>query len=241
MINILLPAMGKSTFFKNYYFPKLMLEINGETILESVINNFNNVNDKHYIFVLSEEECVKYHIDNSARIASGEDDNNSILILKNQTAGALCTCLLCTEKINNDTPLIISNFDQIIDVDFNDVIEYFNSNDFDAGVVSFPSIHPRWSYVRTHGEEVVEVAEKRPISKHAVAGFYYFKNGADFVEAAKKTILKSENLDGQYYISSSLNEMILDNKRVGYYEIDKDKYHSFYSPEKIKEYEKIRG
>lgn len=34
MINILLPAMGKSTFFKDYYFPKLMLEIGGETMLE---------------------------------------------------------------------------------------------------------------------------------------------------------------------------------------------------------------
>lgn len=85
---------------------------------------------------------------------------------------------------------------------------------------------------------MVETAEKHPLSSHAIAGFYYFARGIDFIHASKQVIRKKETYNGRYFISSSINEMILENKKVGYYEIDSDKYHSFYSPEKIAEYQK---
>lgn len=85
---------------------------------------------------------------------------------------------------------------------------------------------------------MVEAAEKRPVSKHALAGFYYFKHGCDFIDAAKKTIKKGCAYDGRYYLSASINEMILMNKKVNYYQISNSQYHSFYSPEKVHVYEK---
>ena len=237
MINILLPAMGKSTFFKDYYFPKLMLEIGGETMLEKIIKNFESIDDHHFIFLFNQKECTEFHIDKSAQIITEPD--SSFITLKNETGGALCTCLLAISYINSDEPLIIANSDQIIDVDYSDVVAYFEEHDLDAGVITFPSIHPRWSYVRMEGDNVIEVAEKRPLSKNAIAGFYYFKHGSDFIEAAKKVILKENSINGKYYISSSLNELVLMNKKIGCYEIEKEQYHSFYSPEKIREYEKM--
>lgn len=236
MVNILLPAMGNSMFFKDYYFPKLMLEVRGETILEKVIENYGCIEQKHFIFMLNQKDCAEFHLDESAKIITEPDSD--IIILKNQTGGALCTCLLACEKVNNDKPLVIANCDQIIDIDYSKVIKKFNDKDLDAGVITFPSIHPRWSYVRLENDRVVEVAEKRPLSKHAIAGFYYFKHGTDFIEAAQKAILKENALDGKFYISASLNELILMNKRIECYEVTKERYHSFYSPEKIREYEK---
>lgn len=236
MVNILLPAMGNSMFFKDYYFPKLMLEVRGETILEKVIENYGCIEQKHFIFMLNQKDCAEFHLDESAKIITKPDSD--IIILKNQTGGALCTCLLACEKVNNDNPLVIANCDQIIDIDYSKVIKKFNDKDLDAGVITFPSIHPRWSYVRLENDRVVEVAEKRPLSKHAIAGFYYFKHGTDFIEAAQKAILKENALNGKFYISASLNELILMNKRIECYEVTKERYHSFYSPEKIREYEK---
>ncbi len=235
MVNILLPAMGQSEFFKDYYFPKLLTEIHGETMLEHVIRNYAAVEEKQYILVLGQKECSEFHIDNSAKMLTGKD--GKIVILKNQTKGALCTCLMAVEYIDSETPLIIANSDQIIDVDYNDVIRYFKENGSDAGVITFPSIHPRWSYAKTAEGEIVEVAEKRPFSKQAIAGFYYFKHGADFVEAAKRAILKQSSLNGRFYISASINELILMNRRVTEYPVEKGAYHPFYSPEKISEYE----
>jgi hypothetical protein len=117
------------------------------------------------------------------------------------------------------------------------VIGHFEEMKADAGVITFPNVHPRWSYARKRENVVVEVAEKRPLSKDAIAGFYYFKRGSDFVQAAKNALLKQNNLDGHYYISASINELILLGKKVGYYDIVKEQYKSFYSPAKIKEYE----
>lgn len=238
MINILLPAMGDSMFFKDYYFPKLMLEVDGDTILEKVIQNYSCIDEKHFVFVLSQKDCTEFHIDQSARIITEPD--SSFIVLKNQTKGALCTCLLAINEINDSTPLLIANCDQIIDVDYKEVIDEFQNRELDAGVITFPSIHPRWSYVRMEGSNVIEVAEKRPLSKHAIAGAYYFRRGSDFIEAAKRVIMKENSLSGKYYVSASLNEMILMNKKVGCFEIGKHQYHSFYSPEKIREYEEGR-
>lgn len=234
MINVLLPAMGTSAFFKDAYFPKPLTEIKGKTMLEMVIDDYKNLNPKNYVFVFSDEDCKKFHLDSSANILSPA---SQVIKLSNQTAGALCTCLMAVEYINNNTSLIIANSDQVIETDYIKVIEHFNNIGADAGVITFPNIHPRWSYARKVGDEVVEVAEKRPLSKDAIAGFYYFKKGSDFVQTAKNAMMKQSNLDGRYYISSSINEMILLGKKVGYFDIEKEQYRSFYSPAKIKEYE----
>ena len=76
------------------------------------------------------------------------------------------------------------------------------------------------------------------MSKDAIAGFYYYRQGCDFIQAAKNALLKQNGQEGKYYISASINEMILMGKKVGYYDINKAQYKSFYSPAKIEEYEK---
>ena len=235
MINILLPSMGAATFFKDSFFPKPLIEIGDVTILELVIDNYKNVRERQLIYVVLEEDCNRFHLDRSVKLL----EKDAIVIpLKNQTAGALCTTLLAIDYIDNENPLIIANSDQIIDVDYNRVIETFIEQDADAGIITFPSIHPRWSYVKMENDEVIEVAEKKPLSNKAIAGFYYYRQGCDFVEAAKQAILKQNSLNGQYFVSASYNELILKGKKVVVHDISKEQYHSFYSPEKVKEYEK---
>ncbi len=235
MINILIPSAGKSMFYKDSYFPKLMYEISGKTMLERVVENFKNIKDYHFIFIFDHKECVEFHIDESARILT--EPNVDIIVLENGTGGALCTCLMAIKFIDNDKPLVIANCDQIIEVDYNEVVSYFQEESDAAGLITFENIHPRWSYARVLNDKVTEVAEKRPLSKHAIAGVYYFEKGKYFIEAAKKAILKDSCFNGKFYISSSINEIILQDMEVGYFEIDRKNYHSFYSPEKIKEYE----
>lgn len=209
-------------------------------MLEMVVDSFRNLKNKQLIHIFSQADCSSFHLDASAKLLG---DENVVLSLKGQTAGALCTCLMAVEYIDNDIPLIIMNSDQILNVEFQSVIDYFRKNNGEAGVITFHSIHPRWSYVKLQGggekNEVIETAEKRPLSSNAIAGFYYYEYGRDFVEAAKKVILKKNALDHRFYISSTLNEMILQNKRVIAYSIEPSQYHSFYSPEKIKEFEQM--
>ncbi len=143
------------------------------------------------------------------------------------------------DEIDPAAPLIIANSDQVIDVDLAAIVDDFRHRGLDAGVITFDSIHPRWSYVRLEGDAIVEAHEKKVISRHAIAGFYYFARGADFIAAAEQAILNGAEVDGAYYISAALNEMILAGKAVGSHQIPAAAYHSFYSPEKIAEYVRI--
>lgn len=239
MINILLPMGGKSPFFNSpeYLFPIPLIEICGRPIIEMVIDNLNNVDDeKHFIFVVSESDCMKYHIDSVLNLLT--NNRCDIIRLIGATKGAACSALFAIELIDNDVPLVIANSDQVIDDDIGKIIEYFKKGNADAGVVCFESIHPRWSYVRIDMDgKVIETAEKRPLSKNAIAGFYYFKYGKDFVYAAMQSIKKDCHVNGQYYIAPTFNELILENKRPLIYKLDNSKYHTFFSPQKIKDYE----
>lgn len=235
-INVMIPLAGTNPLFpiSDFPFSKPLIEIDGKPIIQLTIENLQSIDREiHFIFLVKVEDCKKYFLDQVLRILT--DDQSTIIKISNDTKGAACSALLAIDEIDNDIPLIISNGDQILREDLNSIIDYLST--FDAGVVSTTSIHPRWSFIRTEGNEVVETAEKRPISKDAIAGVFYYRKGSYFVRSAMEMIKKDANYNGMYYISSTINELILENKRIGFKKIPIDKYDCFYSPEKIKEYE----
>ncbi|MDP1836152.1 MAG: glycosyltransferase family 2 protein [Chlamydiales bacterium] len=239
MLNVVLPLAGKSLFFREeeYVFPKPLVEVAGKPMIQLVVENLSTITQpKKFIFILNSSDCSNFHLDSSVSLLA---DSCEILRIKSETAGATCSALMAIEHINNDDPLLIVNGDQVIHEDLNDVITKFTKDDVDAGVVCFESVHPRWSFARIDDDGmVVETAEKRPISKHAIAGFYYFKRGRDFVTSAMMSIRKKAAIGGVFYIAPVINEMILDNRTVGMYQIPDAKYHTFYAPQRIEEYEK---
>lgn len=237
MINVLIPMAGKSLFFteSEYPFPKPLIELGDKTIIERVIANLSFAGaDVQFIFVLNNADCRKFHLDSTLNIIT--DHQCKIVRLDNETKGAACSALMAINHIANDDPLVIANSDQLFDDALKDLIA--GLGDADAGVVTFESVHPRWSYVRLDEKAlVVETAEKRPISRQAIAGLYYFRHGKDFVEAAMRSIQKDSSVNGNFYIAPTLNEMILMGKKIRTVKVDTKRYHTFYTPQKIKEYE----
>jgi dTDP-glucose pyrophosphorylase len=91
----------------------------------------------------------------------------------------------------------------------------FVSGGSDGGIITFKSMHPKWSFVKVddHGW-VTEVAEKKPISDTATAGIYFWKKGSDYVKYAKQMIDKNIRLNGEFYVCPVFNEAILDGKKI---------------------------
>lgn len=239
MVNILIPMAGKNLFFSEgeYPFPKPLIEIGNQTIIERVIANLSPADsDVQFIFILNGSDCRKFHLDSALGILT--DHRCKIVRLDSETKGAACSALMAIGHIANDTPLMIANADQIFEDSVADLIA--GMRDADAGVVTFDSVHPRWSYVRLDDAgNVIETAEKRPISRNAIAGLYYFRRGMDFVEAAMQMIEKDAHVNESFFISPALNEMILKGKTVRTARVQADRYHTFYTPQKIKEYEAV--
>lgn len=228
---------GPSDEFINagYTYPKLLIDVQGKPLIQYTLDNLININaPKRFIFVVRDEDCRKYHIDNTLKLLT---DGCVIVKLSSNTKGALCTVLMTIDDVNESEELLILNSDQVLDINYNDPIIKFREENADSGLVTFDSVHPRWSYARLQGEEVVQTAEKNPISKNAIAGFYYFRDSYSFFQSAFKTILFQDSLDGIFYLSPVINQYILANRVNRHFPIDSSLYHSFYSPQKVKEFE----
>jgi dTDP-glucose pyrophosphorylase len=154
-----------------------------------------------------------------------------------KTHGAICTALLACEYIDSDEELIVMAVDDFIDADFRTILDFFRTGGCDAGLVSFNSAHPRYSFARLDEDGMVsETAEKRPISRHALASLYYFRRGGEFVECAKEVIRKDDRINNAFFISQAVNEMILQRRKVLLHPIHSSQFHPLKNEMQLAQY-----
>jgi hypothetical protein len=82
----------------------------------------------------------------------------------------------------------------------------------------------------------VAVAEKQPISRNATAGIYYFRQGAEFVAAAERMLLKNASVAGEFYVAPVYNEFVLAGRRVGIFPIEAAQMHGLGTPEEVERF-----
>ncbi|CAO3363712.1 glycosyltransferase family 2 protein [Azospirillum palustre] len=238
-MKILLPMALPDQLFKpeDFFFPKPLVEVNSQPMIKLVIDNLRQIDpNSTFIFIVNREQVRRFSLDRILNLLT--NGNCHTIALERLTQGAVCSCLMAADLIDNDEPLLIANSDQIIDGIHRPVHSLLKQT-VDAGVVVFDSVHPRWSYVQTDaGGLVTEAAEKQVISRMAIAGLYFYRRGSDFVRAAERQIENEAKVNDAYYLSSTLNELVLDGKKVGYERINASDYHSLFSPPKVEEYER---
>lgn len=234
-MNILILGAGQTAAGPDGDYPLCLTEFGGVPLIERLIAACDPLKCDRFIFALLEEEIQKYHLDNIVTLLTPKA---KILRVRDTTAGAACTALLASNWIDSDEELLILSSTEVIDVDFAKIIADFKARKLDAGVITFSSIHPRYSYVRLDAKGMVsEASEKNPISRNAVASFYWFAKGKDFVRAAQDMIRKDANIGGLFYICPTLNEYVLRNQRVGTHPIELKQYHPLKTERHLQSYQ----
>ncbi len=239
MINILILMSGSSDAFKEagFAYPKSLVEISGRPLLQHVLEYLaplKAIGGKN-LCIIKHDENAKHH---TGAVIKLVDAGAQVIEARHQSSGAACSALLAVQHIDNEHPLIITNGDQVIMADLPRIVLDFKNRDLDGGIIVFEDIHPRWSFVKCdENQHVIETAEKRPISSLATAGFYYFKHGRDYVEAAASMLKKDAHVGGIFYVCPAYNEMILNQKKIGVYKVDRAQYHSLAGPSSIAAYE----
>ncbi len=221
-----------------YLYPKNLTEIGSVPLIERVLRGFESIIDNSDQLLLSmrQNEIDKYHTASVAKLLYPEV---KIVSIPGMTKGAACAVLLAASDIDSDEELVVMNGDIIIEERLMPAIEDFRKRNLDGGAVTIESVHPRWSFVKCDDKgQIIEAAEKRPISKNATVGVYYFKRGHDYVEAAKNMIRKDAAVNGAFYICPVFNELILMQKKLGIYPIDRDNYYSLANPAGVEAYMK---
>ena len=231
-LNILIPMAGAGSRFEKagYTFPKPLIDVNGKPMIQVVIENLNI--KANYIYIVQKSHREKYNLDTLLNLIT---PNCKIVEVDGLTEGAASTALLAKEYINNDKPLFFANSDQFVEWDSNEFMYKMNETESDGGIVSFRATHPKWSFAKINEEGLVtEVAEKNPISDIATVGYYYWKQGSDFVKYAEQMIKQNIRVNNEFYVCPVFNEAIKDNKEIRTFDVEK--MWGLGTPEDLKHY-----
>ena len=218
-MNVLIPMAGAGSRFEKagFTFPKPLIEVNNNPMIQVVVENINI--DANFIYVVQKSHREKYNLDTLLNLIT---PNCKVVEVDGVTEGAACTALLAKEFINNDDPLFFANSDQFIEWNSNDFFYKMQETDVDGGIVTFEATHPKWSFAKVDENGfVVEVAEKNPISNIATVGFYYWKIGSDFVKYAEQMIKEDIRVNNEFYVCPVFNQAIKDYKKISVFNIEK--------------------
>jgi len=219
--NILLPIAGRGSRFveKGYELPKplILVEKDNKTILEKSLESVD-YSDSRLIFIVRQEHIDEFKIDQFLLEKYGS--GIVIVPVDYETDGAVNSCLLAEEYIDNDDSLIIFTPDCYFEPQFASDSVWAGS---DGMVVVFESDNEAHSYVVLDEDGYVSnAAEKEVISHNAVGGLYYYRKGSDFVKYSKEMINRNQRVKGEFYICPVFNLLIEDGKKIG---IDKNSRH----------------
>ena len=197
MINIVIPMAGAGSRFAKagYKKPKPFIDVLGKPMICHVLDNLN-IPDVKFILLTRFE-----HYNNEQKTVKWIKSNYKVefVMIDKLTEGAACTVLHAHRLINNDTPLLIANSDQIVDMDISEYINDSKKRGLDGSVLCFEDNDKKWSYAKLDKNRfITEIREKEVISKNATVGIYYFNKGRDFVENAIDMIVRKERANNEF-------------------------------------------
>lgn len=223
-------AGAGSRFVKaGYKKPKPFIDVLGKPMICHVLDNLNIPNARFILLVRqehyeSEPETIQW---------ISKHYNVVYVMVDKLTEGAACTVLYAHRLIDNDTPLLIANSDQVVDMNVADYIADCDNRHLDGSILCFAdeTMNPSYSFAKIDNDGIVtEVREKQPISNHATVGIYYYKKGSSFVNGAVDMVVRNERVNNEFYVAPVYNYAIARGEKFGIYDIELSQMHGTGTP-----------
>lgn len=238
MLNVLIPMAGKGSRFADagYQTPKPLIDVAGKTLAERSISTLN-LPDARYIFITRSFDDPEDN-ERLTQIFSKTCKNFIEVRVDSKHLGAAHSALYAEKYIDPEDELIITNCDQSLIWDVDKFLEESRKPEIDIAVVLFQSTDPCHSYLKIDNGRISEIVEKNPVSDHALIGVHYWKKAFDFFDSARKLVKEYKSLGyKEPYISTSINYLINDNKRLfSYFLSEHERYYSLGTPKDMKLY-----
>lgn len=221
MVNLVIPMAGLGSRFPKdkYFFPKPLLDVNGQPMIKRAIESTGFQGNWH--FIVRKNEFLEI----TKEVIHATVKNPIFIEVDKETEGPACSVLLLKDLINNDEELVTINCDQIMEWD--PKLFFHNVRLYDGAVVTYYSDTDKNSYARINSQGVVvEMREKEVISNISLTGIHYWKKGRYFVDSAEAMIAANDRAaNGEFYIAPTYNYMIKENLKVGVFHIPNEQFH----------------
>jgi dTDP-glucose pyrophosphorylase len=229
-LNILIPMAGRGSRFKTsgYTLPKPLIPIEGKPMIEHAVDTLGVRGN--LIFITQKSHNLTFHLYNIY-------PNCKVIEIDEITEGAACTALLAKKYIDNDSPLIITNCDQVMWWDDKSFSTFVKNYPYDGFVVTYTSDTPKNSYIKLNREGFgIKLAEKEVLSSISLNGIHFWKHGKDFVYSAENMVNRNERYNNEFYIAPTYNSLIELGKKIGVYHIPNEQHNAVGTPEDLIKY-----
>jgi NDP-sugar pyrophosphorylase family protein len=227
MLN-LLPMAGGGSRFKEagYRVPKPMIPVLGTPMVVTACRSFPEAD--RWIFLCNQEHLRKYPLKD---VLSAEFPGVEVIDVATLTEGQAATCLLAKDRLDPSEPLFIASCDYQTVYDAQKYAALTADPSIDAIIWVFRGKkivqkNPRaFAYCVSDGGRVTKVVEKELISDNpgedpAVVGSFFFRSASRFVEGAEAMIRKNIRVNNEFYVGTSINQLIEKGGRVAMFEVD---------------------
>ena len=212
-MNIVIPMAGAGSRFSKAGFetPKPLIDVQGKPMYQWATNSLPLEYASRLVFIVREDAFTEQIIADINKTYGMFEPR--IKVLENLSRGQAETVYLARDLLDFTQPTLIHNADtafQSMQMPDDDVF---------GGLVVFESApnDARWSFARTHDEQpdrVVEVREKKIISRLASTGTYYFSDSAWLMYCIKDSLMNDITEQGEFYIAPLYNRAIEDGHYI---------------------------
>ena len=227
-MKVVIPMSGMSRRFMDagHTLPKYLLEIDGKTVIEHIIDLYPK--DTEFVCILNR----KHHdeTDVAGLLLYKLPDGSSIKVIDPHKLGPVHSVLQAVEDIDDEEQVIVNYCDFSMYWNYDEFLSHVNDTQCDGCVISYTGFHPHmlgsdnYAFCKTEGERIVEIREKQPftdnkMSEYASTGTYYFKKGSYVKQYFQQLVDEDININGEYYVSLVYNLMIRDGLLNTVYEV----------------------
>lgn len=242
-MQIIIPMAGQGVRFQRsgYTEPKFLIRVEGQTVIEHVIDLFPEESD--FIFI-----CNVDHLKQSDIRATLKRKRpaSKIVGIPPHKSGPVVTVMAASSYIKDKDSCIVSYCDFNLYWNYQHFKETIHNSLAEGAIVSYKGFHPHllgsnlYASVRTDLQgRVVEIREKHSFTANKMdswqsAGIYYFKSGEILKKYFFQLIERNITCNGEYYVSLVYNLMADDHLKSIVYPIEY--FCQWGTPEDLEEY-----
>ncbi len=230
-MKIIIPMAGTGDRFvrAGYKNPKPLIEVNGERIIEYILQMFN-VDEDDIVFICNETHIQTTKMNSILKTLAPK---SKVLTIPNHKKGPIFTMLSTdiNSYINDDEEVIVCYCDNPYLWNYEHFKAWVKEHDSDGCILSHAGFHPHrlsptfMAHIKENDLVVQEIKEKEPytrepMNEQASTGTYYFKKGSYIKKYFQQAIDQNINYNGEYYVTLVYNLLIKDGLKVHCYPTD---------------------
>jgi len=229
-MQVVIPMSGFGERFKvaGYSVPKPLIEVDGKTIIQYVVEMFPGENDITFI-------CNKDHLNEKKyrmrEILKEIAPESKVIAIDPHKLGPVHAVLQAIHALDSEKPTIVNYADFTCDWSYIDFCNTVENAQCDGAIPCYRGFHPHtlWSnyyaYVPEEKMVALDIQEKVPFTdspreEFASSGTYYFRSAYLMQQYFERCIVEDLTVGGEFYVSMAYKPMIQDGLKINVYELN---------------------